>query len=143
METAVIGMGNPLKKDDNIGNLVIEKLSEEIKNKDFLFIKGYLTPENYLGHLKGLKPKRIYIVDAVEFKGLIGEVKIFNLEEIEKVKATTHNIPVTIYKDYFPNTSIKLIGIKVKNINFGGELSKEIEEKLDDIIKKIRSVISQ
>lgn len=140
---AVIGMGNPLKKDDNIGNLIVEKLNEEIKEENFLFIKVYLTPENYLMPLKKSKPKTIYIIDAVEFQGQTGEVKVFNLNEIEKIKATTHNIPITVYQNYFPDTNIKLVGIKVKDINFGEELSKEIKEKFNNILKEIKNIISQ
>lgn len=142
MITAVIGIGNPLKKDDNIGNLITEKLGKEIKDKNFMFIKAYLTPENYLLLLKKEEPKKVYIIDAVEFKGEAGDVKVFNLDEINQSRITTHNISVTIYQDYFPNSIIKLIGIKVKDVNFGEELSKEIKDKLDSIIKEVKKIIS-
>lgn len=143
MKTAVIGMGNPLKKDDNTGNIVVDELGKVIKDKNFVFIKAFLTPENYLLPLKKSKPKKIYIIDAVEFKGRIGEVKLFNLEDINQSRATTHNIPVTFYKNYFPNTIIKLVGIKVKDTGFGEELSKDLKNKLDDILKKVKKIISQ
>lgn len=140
---AVIGIGNPLKKDDNIGNLTVEKLSKEIKNKDFIFIKAYLTPENYLMPLKKSKLKAIYFIDAVDFQGLIGEVKLFDLNEIQNLSTSTHNIPITIYKKYFPNTEIKLLGIKVKDTGFGEGLSKEIKDELDNILEKVKKIISQ
>jgi len=143
METAVIGMGNPLKKDDNIGNLIVDKLSKEVKDKNFSFIKAYLTPENYLLPLKKEKPKTVYIIDAVEFEGVTGEVKTFNLDDISLSNVTTHNIPVTVYKDYFPHTIIKLIGIKVKDVSFGEELSKEIEDEFSNILEKVKEIISQ
>lgn len=142
MRIAVIGIGNPLKKDDNIGNIIIEKLCKEIKDKNFVFIKAYLTPENYLSLLKKEKPKNVYIIDAVEFKGAVGEVKVFNLNEINQSRVTTHNIPIAIYQDYFPNSIIKLIGIKVKDVSFGEELSKEIKDKFDIIIKEVKRIIS-
>ena len=141
MKTAIIGIGNPLKKDDNIGNLIVEKLNKENKDKNFVFIKTQLTPENYLMPLKKSKPKNIYFIDAVEFEGKTGEVKIFSLDEIEKIKITTHNLPITVYKDHFPNTEIKLIGIKVKDIDFGEGLSKEIKNKFDDILKEVKKII--
>lgn len=143
MKIAIIGIGNPLKKDDNIGNLIVEKLSKEIKNKDFIFIKAYLTPENYLMPLKKSKLKAIYFIDAVDFQGIIGEVKLFNLNEIQNLSISTHNIPVTIYKKHFSNTEIKLLGIKVKDTSFGEELSEEIKDKFKNILEKIKNIISQ
>lgn len=142
MKTAVIGLGNPLKKDDNIGNVIIEKLEKEVKGKNLVFIKAYLTPENYLLLLKKDEPENVYIIDAVEFEGKVGDVKVFNLDEINQSRITTHNIPVNIYQDYFPNSVIKLIGIKVKDVSFGEELSKEIKDKLDDIFKEVKKIIS-
>lgn len=143
MKKAVIGLGNPLKKDDNIGNLAVEKLSKEIKNKDFIFIKTYLTPENYLMPLKKQKPKKIYFIDAVDFEGIIGEVKIFSLNDIQNLNTSTHNIPITIYKKHFPNTRIRLLGIKIKDTSFGEGLSEEIKDKLDNILEKVKNIISQ
>lgn len=142
MKTAVIGLGNPLKKDDNIGNVIIEKLEKEVKGKNLVFIKAYLTPENYLLLLKKDEPENVYIIDAVEFEGKVGDVKVFNLDEINQSRITTHNIPVNIYQDYFPNSVIKLIGIKVKDVSFGEELSKEIKDKLEDIFKEVKKIIS-
>lgn len=141
MKTAIIGIGNPLKKDDNIGNLIVDRLSKEIKDNNSIFVKAYLTPENYMQSLKKSKPKKIYFVDAVEFKGSTGEVKLFDLSEIILNNLTTHNIPITFYKDHFPKAEIKLIGIKVKETGFGEELSKDIKDKFDAVFEKVKKII--
>jgi len=139
---AVIGIGNPLKKDDNIGNLLIDMLEKEIKEKDFLFIKAYLAPENYLLSLKNHNPKTIFFIDAVDFEGEIGEVKEFSLEDIKNMgKMSTHSIPITVYKNFFPKTEIILIGIKVKDADFGEELTKELKSKLEDIKEEVKDII--
>ena len=142
MEKVLIGLGNPLKQDDNIGNIIVGKLSEKIKNKNFVFIKSYLTPENYLLPLKKISPDIIYFVDAVGFKGKVGDVKLFSLEEIAGLEnVATHNIPITIYKNYFPNIRIKIIGIKVKSIDFDERLSKELMDKVNSVLKKVENII--
>lgn len=144
MKTALIGLGNPLKQDDNIGNIIVEKLSEKIKNNSFVFIKSYLTPENYLLPLKNTSPDIIYFVDAVEFKGRVGDVKLFSLEEMISLgNVATHNIPITIYKNYFPDTKIKIIGVKVKSIDFDEQLSKDLKVKLNSVLKKVENIILQ
>ncbi|MBL7100508.1 MAG: hydrogenase maturation protease [Nanoarchaeota archaeon] len=141
MKTVIIGIGNPLKRDDNIGNCLVEELSKEVKDKDYVFIKAYLTPENYLLPLKKSKPKRIYVIDAVEFEGSTGEVKLFDLNEMITSKTTTHSIPITFYKHYFPGVEIKLIGVKVKDAGFGEELSKDVKAKFDGIVKEVKRII--
>ena len=141
MKTAVIGIGNPIKKDDNIGNIITDKLKEKIKDKNFTFLIAQLTPENYLAILKETNPEKVYIIDAVDFEGKTGEVKVFSLDDIELSKITTHSIPINVFKEYLPSSEIKLIGIKVEDVNFGEELSTEINSKLREIIVEIEKII--
>jgi len=143
MKTVVLGLGNPLKQDDNIGNLIVDKLSKKIKDKNFTFIQAFLTPENYLMSVKISNPDSIYFIDAVEFEGKIGEVKVFDFDKIKHLgKVSTHNIPITIYKTHLPKAKINLIGIKVKDIIFDDNLSEELQTKFDNIVKEIENILS-
>ena len=80
MVKLIISLGNPIKSDDNIGNLVVDKLKQqkEIQNnkdQDIEFIKAEISPENFFYQIAELKPEIIYIIDAVDFGGSVGEVK--------------------------------------------------------------------
>ena len=80
-KTAIIGIGNPLRRDDAIGIILLEKLVEK---KDDLpdnieLIDGGTGGMNLL-HILSCFDK-VLIVDAVDFKGSVGEVKLFKAED--------------------------------------------------------------
>jgi len=43
----VMSLGNPIKSDDNIGNLVVDKLKKDLAGDYFVFIKAEISPENF------------------------------------------------------------------------------------------------
>ena len=140
MKKVIIGIGNPLKRDDNIGNLIADKL-KGISGNDILLIRAETNPENYIDKLRSFEPEIIYFIDAVEFDGKTGEVRVFDIEDVLNQSLSTHGISVRIFKDFFPNTKIKIIGIKVKGISYGEGLSEELKQKLGTITKKVEKII--
>jgi len=127
----VMSIGNPIKSDDNIGNIVLDRLDVKNINK----IKAGVTPENFVSKLKDYD--EIVILDALDFGGKIGEVRVFNPNEIKDVLLSTHSIPIGLLKKFLPNSKIKIIGIQPKNIEFGEELSEELESKIKEIVEKV------
>ena len=138
----VISIGNPLKADDNIANLVVERLQKIIKDPRIKFLIGYTNPENFIECVRDLKPEKIFFVDVAFFPGEVGEVKLFKLNEIaERSISTTHDFPISIFKKFFPDSQIFLIGIKPKNLEFNQKISRELEEKFEIICEKVKSMI--
>ena len=140
MKKTIIGIGNPLKKDDNIGNLVVDEL-KKMKNDEILFIRAETNPENFIGKIKSFNPDVIYFIDAVEFDGKVGEVKVFSIDEVLNESLSTHGISVKIFKDFFPNVEIYVVGIKVEDIEYDEELSKNL--KLNCISNKVRNIVKR
>jgi hydrogenase 3 maturation protease len=141
MKKVVIGIGNPLKGDDNIGNIIVDKLKKEVRNPNYFFIRAETNPENFMGKVRSFEPGFIYFIDAVDFSGEIGEVKVFSIEDVLNKSLSTHGLSVNIYRDFFPDTEIKIIGIKVENIDYGEGLQDEIKDKLSSITKKILALL--
>ena len=128
---AVMSIGNPLKSDDNIANIVLDKLSF----KDITKIRAEITPENFITRLK--KYDEIIILDALDFGGETGDVKIFDLDEVKGVSLSTHSLPIDLLKRFLPNSEIKVIGIQPKNIDFGEVLSSELQNRIDEIVENV------
>jgi len=141
IKKAIISVGNPLKSDDNIGNLIVDKIKNFYKDKDYHFLKGGMNPENFIEVLRKINPDEIFFIDVAIFEGEIGDVKLFKLEDIIDMNISTHYFPISIFKKYFPNASLVLIGIKPKLINFGQDLSPELKAKLPEIIEKVQRTI--
>jgi hydrogenase maturation protease HycI len=141
MTKAIISIGNPLKSDDNIGNLIIDKIKNSYKNKDYYFFKGEMNPENFIEPLRKINPNIIFFIDVAVFEGEIGDVKLFRLDDIIDMNISSHYFPITIFKKYFPEAKLVLIGIKPKILNFGESLSPELKAKLKEIIEKVQRTI--
>lgn len=139
MKKVIISLGNPLKTDDDIGNIVLDKLKQQVGNADYTFIKAGNSPENFLLKIKKQNPDFVFFIDAAHFDGRVGEVSLFELSDIAEHQFSTHNIPISFFDGHFKN--IKLIGIKVENTDFGEGLSREMGEKVEDILVKVRSII--
>lgn len=134
---AVISIGNPIKSDDNVGNIILEKLDLE----NIIKIKGETTAENFIEKLKGCN--EIIILDALEFGGKVGEVKIFELNKIKNSLISTHNIPISLFQRFLPDSKIKIIGIQPKTVDFGEKLSKELKSKIEEIVEKVTLFLKQ
>ena len=130
----IMSIGNPIKSDDNIGNIVVERLGTDIVK-----IRAETTPENFLERLKDCT--ELIIIDALEFGGEPGQVEVFDLENVEDRVLTTHSIPIELFKKFLPNTRIKVVGIQPKSLEFGDKLSKELEEKLDYVIEEVKTLV--
>jgi len=142
----VIGLGNPLRRDDGIGLLLLQYLHEQINklSKNIEFIDGGTSGMNLL-HLLG-KYDTIFILDAVDFKGIPGEIKKFTLAEVKNQKIqffhSTHepdflNVLAFLKElDELPK-QLLIFGVQSKDISYGTGLSKELCSLLPNIKKQI------
>jgi len=141
MKKIVISVGNPLRSDDNIGNLVLNEIKKSNHNKELFFLQGSANPENFIEPLKKVSPGTIFFIDVAKFEGDVGDVKLFKLEDILNYNISTHNFPVTMFKKYFPDSNIFLIGIKPKKIDIGEDLSPELKKNFPIVLKKVKEII--
>ncbi len=139
MKIVVCGVGNRLRGDDAIGLLIIEELKKE--NLNAILINAGSAPENYLQKIINHNPDILLIIDAVDFKGIPGQTKIVNVEELEDKFFSTHSLSLkflTQYlKQFLPDLKILLIGIQPKDTNLREGITKELKEKLPQIKKEI------
>jgi len=139
MKKIVISIGNPLKSDDNVGNLILDELKKSMK--DVTFIKGKTNPENFIEPLRKINPDIIFFVDVASFEGKVGDVKTFQLNDILNINISTHNFPITVFRDFFPDSKIIFIGIKPKTLNVGEDLSPDLKKRFNNIVEEVRTII--
>ena len=82
----VVGVGNRLRKDDCIGVRIVEELKKEMKTPEIEFLLGETVPENLIKKINDLKPKKVFIIDAVDFSGNSGDIiQIENQKEYMRI----------------------------------------------------------
>jgi len=135
--TAVILVGNSLRSDDGVGPYIAKNLKS---SNSFVIFNAKEKPENIIEDVVKLKPNKTIIIDAANFKGKIGEVKIIPNEQLSEIVFSTHVFPLKaianiIIKD--TSTDLYFLGIQPKNMHLGEGLSTEIKASADEIIKFI------
>jgi hydrogenase 3 maturation protease len=141
----MIGVGNPLKGDDGAGPFFIRGLSQicgrsrRIGTVPVLVDAGEV-PENYTGAVTKAKPDTVVIVDAADFSGKPGEIKIFRAEEISGAGLATHSMSLGVFTEYLKQETgaeIFLLAIQPKAVKPGASLSKEVKSSINNLIKML------
>jgi len=146
---AVLGIGNLLLKDEGIGVHLVQKLTDVIDDVNIKIIDAGTYPD-FLSLVEDNLDKLI-IVDAVKAGDKPGTIYRFSSGDIDLGSApliSVHEIGVldslkmTALLNRQPKSTV-VIGIEPKTIDFGLELSPEIEDKLPKIISLVLKEIEE
>ena len=136
----VLGIGNVLLRDEGIGCHVTHAL-EEIPLPDVQIIDGGTCPD-VLQFLEDTD--KLIIVDAVKGGGTPGQIYRFHLEDItleQKPCLSLHDVGLMesfmLMQLYHKISEAVIIGVEPKEINWGLELSPELQGKMPRIIDTI------
>ncbi len=150
-EIGVIGIGNPLRRDDGIGIVLLEKLigrKDELPN-NVEFIDGGTGGMNLL-HLFA-RFDVVVIIDAVNFDGNIGESKLFTTEDVyskkTQINISTHESDILkiihLSKKLGENPDeIFIFGIQPKDTSFGQDFSSELQQKVEPLSVSLQNEIT-
>jgi hydrogenase maturation protease len=141
----VLGIGNALLRDEGIGCHVAHAL-EEIHLPDVKIIDGGTCPD-VLQFVEDTD--KLVIVDAVKGGGPPGQIYRFHLEDItleQKSFLSLHDMGLVdnlMLMQLWHNISeAVVIGVEPREINWGLELSSELQEKMPQIIDTILSELN-
>jgi hydrogenase maturation protease len=136
----VLGIGNALLRDEGIGCHVAHAL-EEIPLPDVKIIDGGTCPD-VLQFVEDTD--KLVIVDAVKGGGTPGQIYRFHLEDIsleQKSFLSLHDVGLVdnlmLMQLWHDMSEAVIIGVEPKEINWGLELSPELQEKIPQIIDTI------
>lgn len=137
----VLGIGNTLRSDDGFGSLFARQIRDKVS---FLVIDTGGSPENYLEKVIRLRPDNIIIVDALDFAGKPGEIRILKAEDLQTSNLFfSHNCSLTLLINYLQNhlpANIILLIVQPKDIRLGNRLTPKIKESLKRLEKAFLQV---
>lgn len=140
---AFLGVGSPLRTDDNVGNRIVAALSEKLQahsGQEFRFYQGESAPENFTGAIRDYKPDLLIIFDAAELGKPPGAFLIIPPERIEGMSFASHVLPLKIICNYLKTTvecEIIIVGIQPQSVVFGESLSATIQEAMDQFVTEL------
>ena len=90
MQTLVLGLGNPILRDDGVGNRIVQVLQKKIHNSNVTVLETSAIGIGLLDFLPGYN--RAIIIDAIQTpKGKAGQIHRLGLQD----SATLDYLPVT------------------------------------------------
>jgi hydrogenase 3 maturation protease len=130
-----VGLGNELRADDGAGLKLVERLKSKKEFKNSHFILAERNPENHLQEIISYNPQIVIFVDAADWNGNAGDIKIFNDEEVSQSGFSTHTFSIKMIKDFLLNhqqMDFMFIGNQPLTTNFSEGLSPQVKKKLDE-----------
>jgi hydrogenase maturation protease HycI len=133
----IITVGNPLRKDDGAGPYIASLIRPAGR---LAVIDAQYNPENIIDEAARLKPVKMIIIDAADFGGSPGEARAIDRKHIPDSTLSTHSVPMSVVAGILEQDTgaeIVFLGIQPKDVSFGENISPEVRETADKIIKKI------
>jgi hydrogenase 3 maturation protease len=144
-KVVVVGIGNPIRRDDFVGVKIVQDLEGKVSNKVHL-IECETVPESFIQEIVDIKPSHVLLIDAAILSLKPGESRLVFPRQIKDFPAiTTHVLPLRIFCDYITNmieTQIALLLIEPENTQFGEGLTLTVRTAAEKIIKILREFLA-
>ena len=130
----ILGVGSVLKGDDAAGPLVCERLSGKLSAK---VIDAGTAPENHIRPILKAGPDIVLIVDAVDFGGQPGQIRLLGSEQIRKSGLSTHALSLHLFIDVLrreASMDVHLIGIQAGHLRLGDPVSPAVEHAIETLV---------
>jgi hydrogenase maturation protease len=132
--TAVVGLGNPDRGDDNIGIEMAKKLKTRLHGRVF-FEPEYSAEGAVLELLESGCVKNVLFIDAVDFGAKPGTMKLFGFAEAKNFipPVSTHKVPIALLMEILQSKGRQthLLGIQPESMNLFSEMTDSVKQSLN------------
>lgn len=140
--TLVITLGSELRADDGVGPSVFSRLKP--RRPDLRVMDGGTVPENIAQSAIDWKPDKIILIDAANFGGAAGEVRLIPLEAINlQTVLSTHSFPLSVTFSIVKEDTgaeLAIVGVQVKCLDHIEALSPEVEETASKLAQYFNNI---
>jgi hydrogenase 3 maturation protease len=139
----IVGVGNPLRRDDNIGVEVVSELEGKVP-KQVLLIKSETVPESFFEPIVEFKPTHILILDAALLNLSPGSIRLIEPKEATGTALSTHALPIQIFCEYLAKTTgakITMLLIQPADTSFGEGLTRKLNLTKKRLVNHLISLI--
>jgi hydrogenase maturation protease len=148
-KVTVLGIGNLLLQDEGVGVHLVQRLASVVDTAGVELVDGGTSPD--IQYLVGDDTDKLIVVDAVDAGDEPGAVYRFAADDVEQDSATPislHEIGIIetlklmSLRDGKPKSTV-VIGVQPKSIDYGLELSPEVERKMPKVIELVLKEIEE
>lgn len=142
MNYKVVGIGNPIMKDDGIGVYITEKFKDLIKLDNVEIYIGETDAEMCLSKIE--KDDFLIIIDGTLLglePGTINQYPLNSITDIYKSYSQHDMSLLYLLTRYGYQNDGYIIGIEVDEVDFGTELSEVLQSNINIILDKVKRII--
>lgn len=140
----VVGVGNPIREDDNVGLVVLGGLQGKVPESVCL-LECEMVPEGYLLDIEEFKPSHVLLIDAAVLGRQPGDADLVKVNEVAAFSAvSSHMLPLRLFCEYIEKTTgakIRLLLVEPKTMEFGESLSPELQVAADKLTELLLGLL--
>jgi len=135
MGNILMGIGNPLRRDDGAGNYV----ARNFRRKGWTSLDCGTVPENFTGITRKERPPLLVLVDAADMGNPAGESRVVPKEKISTVSFGTHQVSLDVLVDFLSGTAgrVVIVGVQPLVVETGEGLSPVVREGADRLVRTL------
>ena len=134
---SIVCIGNELNGDDALGR----EVSIGLSGLDGIqVIWAHTAPENFTDEIAGYGPSRVILVDAADFGGHPGEIRLMGADILQQAHVSTHRAPLRLLRGLFLRKGLELylVGVQAANGGLGQPLSVEVSRAAKRIVDEVK-----
>lgn len=136
----VITIGNPLRADDGVGPFIGEQVAD---HDGLLVLNALMNPEDIVEDAIGYKPEKMIVIDAADFGGVPGEIRIIPLDQLQHYTVlSTHYFPIHVSLGLIreeTGAELVILGIQPASVEFGDPMSEEVRQTARLVIEYLNN----
>ncbi len=136
----LLGIGNRYWRDDGVGSLIAEALES---CPDFDVVDAGFIPENYLETVAGKHPDTILMIDATDFGGTPGQIRLLYPDKVAYSGISTHAGSLRMLAEYLQartQARIGLLAIQPADTSEGEGLSLLVSKTFKDLLEILPAI---
>ncbi len=140
----IAGIGNPIRSDDSVGLKIVQYLQGKVRDSVCL-LECETVPEGYLLDIEEFKPSHVLLIDAAVLGCKPGESNLVQFGEIAAFSViSSHMMPLRLFCEYIQKSTgakIRLLLVEPKSIEFGEQMSPQVQAAADKITKTLLTLL--
>ena len=137
----IITIGNSFRSDDGVGPYIARKISKNKKN--IIVLNAEDRPESIIDSAVDLRPGKVVIIDAADFNGIPGEIRIIEKKDIPNTSLSTHSFSPKIISAILEEDTgadVYFLGIQPESIQLREGLSKSVKNTAEIILSFLEKI---
>ncbi len=138
----MLGIGNRHRRDDGVGSLAAERLGFQTRAK---VLDGGAVPENFLEKVARLAPDTVVLIDAVDFGGASGELRLMAPERVASAGVSTHSVSLGMVARFLEartGARIVLLAVQPADVGTGTGVSAPVRSALERLVRVVSTVLT-